>query len=88
MPRSQQFSRPWRSQVLLRFQEKNEPEREVDFAGMRVDLIGFSIVEDGTAYVEDHVTARDLTGSVLFDEKVGNVFQNEDGLIRRFDIRK
>jgi hypothetical protein len=24
----------------------------------------------------------------LFDEKIGHVFQMEDGLIRRFDIRK
>ena len=34
------------------------------------------------------MTARDLNGNVLFDEKAGHVFQIEDGLIRRFDIRK
>jgi ketosteroid isomerase-like protein len=49
---------------------------------------GFSCSEDGTAYVEVHVTARDLNGSALFDEKADHLFQIEDGLIRRFDIRK
>ena len=54
----------------------------------RAEPIGFSIGEDGTANVEVHVTARDLNGNVLFAEKAGHVFQIEDGLIRRFDIRK
>jgi ketosteroid isomerase-like protein len=54
----------------------------------RAEPIGFSIGEDGTAYVEVHVTARDLNGNLLFDEKAGHVFQIEDGLITRFDIRK
>jgi hypothetical protein len=46
------------------------------------------IGEDGRACVEVHVTARDLNANVLFDEKAGHVFQIEDGLIRRFDIRR
>jgi hypothetical protein len=53
------------------------------------------IVTDPPSYAEKrlrklevHVTARDLNGNVLFDEKAGHVFQIEDGLIRRFDIRK
>ena len=49
---------------------------------------GFSIGEDGTAYVEVHLIARDLHGNALFDAKASHVFQFEDGLIRRFDIRK
>ena len=49
---------------------------------------GFSIGEDGTAYVEVHLTACDLHGNALFDAKASHVFQIEDGLIRRFDIRK
>ena len=53
----------------------------------RAEPTGFSIGEDGTAYVEVHLTARDLNGNALFDEKAGHVFQIEDGLIRRFDIR-
>jgi ketosteroid isomerase-like protein len=48
--------------------------------------VGFSIA-DGTANVEVHLTARDLDGNVLFDKMGGHVFQIEDGLIRRFDIR-
>ena len=35
-----------------------------------------------------HLTARDLHGNTLFDEKASHVFQIEDGLIRRFDIRR
>ena len=54
----------------------------------RAEPIGFSIEEDGTACVEVHLTARDLHGKVLFDEKAGHIFQIEDGLVRRFDIRK
>jgi hypothetical protein len=30
---------------------------------------------------------RDRNGSLLSDKVVGHVFQIEDGLIRRFDIR-
>jgi ketosteroid isomerase-like protein len=54
----------------------------------RAEPTGFSIGEDGTAYVEVHLTARGLHGNALFDEKASHVFQIEDGLIRRFDIRK
>ena len=54
----------------------------------RAEPSGFSIGEDGTAYVGVHLTARDLHGNALFDAKASHVFQIEDGLIRRFDIRK
>jgi ketosteroid isomerase-like protein len=47
----------------------------------------FSMGEDGKVYVEVHLTARDLKGNLLFDSRGGHVFQVEDGLIRRFDIR-
>jgi hypothetical protein len=62
--------------------------RQWEMMDSRAEPIGFSIGEDGTAYVEVHVTARDLNENVLFDEKASHVFQIEDGLIRRFDIRK
>ena len=62
--------------------------RQWETMGSRAEPIGFSIGEDGTAYVEVQVTARDRNGSVLFDEKAGHVFRIEDGLIRRFDIGK
>jgi ketosteroid isomerase-like protein len=48
--------------------------------------VGFSIV-DGTANVEVHLTTRDLKGNLLFDKMGGHIFQIEDGLIKRFDIR-
>jgi ketosteroid isomerase-like protein len=48
--------------------------------------VDFSIA-DGTANVEVHLTARDLEGNLLFDKMGGHIFQIEDGLIRRFDIR-
>jgi serine/threonine protein kinase len=62
--------------------------RQWEMMDSRAEPIGFSIGEDGRACVEVHVTARDLNANVLFDEKAGHVFQIEDGLIRRFDIRR
>ena len=55
----------------------------------RAEPTGFSIGEDGTVYVEVHLTARDLHGNALFDEKGKLMFSKiEDGKIRRFYIRK
>ncbi len=48
---------------------------------------GFAIGADGTTEVEVHLTARDLKGNLVFDRMGGHIFQIEDGLIRRFDIR-
>ena len=53
----------------------------------RAEPTSFSIAENGSVYVELHLTARDLKGNLLFDTTVCHVFQIEDGLIRRFDIR-
>ncbi len=53
----------------------------------RVEPIGFSIGADGTTDVEVHLTARDLDGKMVFDKMGGHIFQIENGLIRRFDIR-
>jgi ketosteroid isomerase-like protein len=53
----------------------------------RAEPTGFSIAPDGAISVEVHLTARDLEGKVLFDKRGTHVFQIEDGLIRRFDIR-
>jgi ketosteroid isomerase-like protein len=49
--------------------------------------ISFSRGEDGTVHVEVHLTARDLKGDLLFDQMGRHIFQIENGLIRRFDIR-
>jgi hypothetical protein len=37
--------------------------------------------------VEVHQVVRDLAGVVLMDVMLGHVFQLEDGLVGRFDIR-
>ena len=47
----------------------------------------FSIGEDGTVHVEVHLTARDPKGDLLFDQIGHHIFQMENGLIRRFDVR-
>jgi hypothetical protein len=49
--------------------------------------VSFSVGEDGTTNVEVHLTARDLTGKLLFDQMGCHTFRIEDGLIKRFDIR-
>lgn len=53
----------------------------------RAEPISFSIGEAATVQVLVHLTAHDLTGRLLFDTRAVHVFQIEDGLIRRFDIR-
>ncbi len=53
----------------------------------RADPVGISIGENATIEVEVHLTARDREGNVVFDKMATHVFQMEDGLIRRFDIR-
>jgi ketosteroid isomerase-like protein len=53
----------------------------------RANPIGFSIKSDGSAEVQVHLTARDPDGKLLFDTNAVHLFQLNDGLIRRFDIR-
>ena len=53
-----------------------------------VEPLGFSTGPDGEIVVEIHQTVRDLAGKLLADKMVGHIFRLEDGLIRRFDIRK
>jgi ketosteroid isomerase-like protein len=52
-----------------------------------VELLTSSTDPDGKLAVEVHQTVRDRNGSLLSDKVVGHLFQIEDGLIRRFDIR-
>jgi ketosteroid isomerase-like protein len=54
----------------------------------RVEPIAFSTGADGDIAVEVHQTVRDLQGAVLVDQMVGHIFQVENGLITRFDIRE
>jgi hypothetical protein len=52
-----------------------------------VDPIGFSIEATGEVVVEVHQMVRDLQDNLLTDRIVEHIFQIEDGLIKRFDIR-
>ena len=52
-----------------------------------VEPVGFSINPDGGVAVEVHQVVHDLAGNLLVDQMVGHIFQIEDGLIKRFDIR-
>jgi hypothetical protein len=54
----------------------------------RVDPVEFSTGGAGEIVVEVHQVVRDLDGNLLADRMVGHVFQFENGLIRRFDIRE
>lgn len=52
-----------------------------------VEPVDVSIGPGGQTVVEGHQTVRDLQGNVLSDTMVGHIFQFDNGLIRRFDIR-
>ena len=49
--------------------------------------IGFSTSSEGEVVVEVHQVVRDLQGNVMVDKMVGHIFQVENGLVKRFDIR-
>lgn len=52
----------------------------------RAEPIEFSMGENGQIRVDVHLTARTLSGDLLFDRRAVHVFEIEDGLIQRFDI--
>jgi SnoaL-like domain len=52
-----------------------------------VEPLGFSKGPRGEVVVEVHQVVHDLKGALLLDQMVGHIFNIEDGLIRRFDIR-
>ena len=52
-----------------------------------VEPVAFSADASGSIEVEVHQVVRDLKGHVIADKVLGHVFQIDDGLIRRFDIR-
>lgn len=54
----------------------------------RVDPVAFSVGPDDEIIVDVHQVVRDLKGNLLADRKVGHVFQIENGLVKRFDIRE
>jgi hypothetical protein len=52
-----------------------------------VEPVSFGKGSEGEVVVEVHQVVRDLNGNLLADKMVGHVFQIENGLIKRFDIR-
>jgi hypothetical protein len=52
-----------------------------------VEPVGFSKGSNGEVVVEVHQIVRDLQGKLLADQLVGHIFQIENGLVKRFDIR-
>ena len=53
-----------------------------------VEPVEFSSGAESEVVVEVHSVVRDLNGSLLADKVIGHVFRVENGLIRRFDIRR
>ncbi len=53
-----------------------------------VEPVGFAHGPEGEVIVEVHQVVRDLSGNLLQDKMVGHVFQIENCLIKRFDIRE
>ena len=49
---------------------------------------GFSTGPDGEEIVEVHQVVHDLEGNKLADQMVRHIFQFNNGLIQRFDIRE
>src|SRR3954471_18873220 len=47
----------------------------------------FSIVEERVPSVDVHLNAHDLEGKLLFDRRASHLFETENGLIRRLEIR-
>ena len=62
--------------------------RQWTMVDSRAEPLEISIGETGRARVDVHVTARTLSGDVLFDTRAVHLFEIEDGLIHRFAIRK
>jgi hypothetical protein len=52
-----------------------------------VEPVDFATGSDGEVIVDVHQIVRDLQGNVIVDQMVGHIFQIENGLVRRFDIR-
>jgi ketosteroid isomerase-like protein len=52
----------------------------------RVEPIAFHLEEDGRVLVEVHQVVRDLTGSVLADDRVGHRFTIEHGSIQSMEV--
>ena len=54
----------------------------------RVEPVKVGAAASGEIVVEVHQVVRDLEGRLVADTMVGHVFQMENGMIKRFDIRE
>jgi len=52
-----------------------------------VEPVAFAEDQKAEVIVEVHQVVRDLKGNLLADKMVGHIFQLENGLVKRFDIR-
>jgi hypothetical protein len=52
-----------------------------------VEPVAFTEGPGSEMIVEVHQLVRDLKGNLLAEKMAGHIFQVEDGLIKRFDIR-
>ena len=53
-----------------------------------VEPVAFAEGSKAEVIVEVHQVVRDLKGNLLGDKMVGHIFRVENGLVRRFDIRR
>ena len=63
------------------------PSINLGIVDPHVEPVEFSSGSNGKVVVEVHQIVRDLQGKLLADQMVGHIFQIENGLVRRFDIR-
>jgi hypothetical protein len=54
----------------------------------RVEPLHIVIDQEGQVIVDIHQVVHDKTGVLLVDEQIQHVYQLDDGLIRRMDIRR
>lgn len=52
-----------------------------------VEPVAFAEGSKAEVIVQVHQVVRDLKGNLLADKMVGHIFQVDNGLVRRFDIR-
>jgi hypothetical protein len=62
--------------------------RQWSLVDPHVEPRGFRTEEDGRIVVDVHQVVRDLAGNVLSEGLVQHLYQIQDGLVLRMDIRK
>jgi ketosteroid isomerase-like protein len=62
--------------------------RQWSMINPHVEPTAFSTGPNGEIVVEVHQVVRDLEGKLLFDQMVGHIFQIDQNLVKRFDIRE